>query len=227
METERKEQYRQGIFRTLKTHLIEKMSELGTPMTFKKGKVIFEEGEYLAGVFFVESGVCKLSKLSSNGRNQIVRFVKEGSALGQRSVVSQEPVNLTATVIKDMSVCFIPKEYILDSFIDNPKFSMELIKDLCNELRKADNFIADMSQKTVRQRLADALIYLNDTFGLDKDNYIDMPLSREELGNFVGTATESLIRSMSSLTKEKIIRTQGRTIRILKYDELKRIAIGE
>lgn len=227
METERKEQYRQGIFRTLKTHLIEKMSELGTPMIFKKGKVIFEEGEYLAGVFFVESGVCKLSKLSSNGRNQIVRFVKEGSALGQRSVVSQEPVNLTATVIKDMSVCFIPKEYILDSFIDNPKFSMELIKDLCNELRKADNFIADMSQKTVRQRLADALIYLNDTFGLDKDNYIDMPLSREELGNFVGTATESLIRSMSSLTKEKIIRTQGRTIRILKYDELKRIAKGE
>jgi len=227
METERKEQYRQGIFRTLKTHLIEKMSELGTPMIFKKGKVIFEEGEYLAGVFFVESGVCKLSKLSSNGRNQIVRFVKEGSALGQRSVVSQEPVNLTATVIKDMSVCFIPKEYILDSFIDNPKFSMELIKDLCNELRKADNFIADMSQKTVRQRLADALIYLNDTFGLDKDNYIDMPLSREELGNFVGTATESLIRSMSSLTKEKIIRTQGRTIRILKYDELKKIAKGE
>ena len=104
---------------------------------------------------------------------------------------------------------------------------MELIKDLCNELRKADNFIADMSQKTVRQRLADALIYLNDTFGLDKDNYIDMPLSREELGNFVGTATESLIRSMSSLTKEKIIRTQGRTIRILKYDELKKIAKGE
>ena len=126
-----------------------------------------------------------------------------------------------------MSVCFIPKEYILDSFVDNPKFSMELIKDLCNELRKADNFIADMSQKTVRQRLADALIYLNDTFGLDKDNYIDMPLSREELGNFVGTATESLIRSMSSLTKEKIIRTQGRTIRILKYDELKKIAKGE
>ena len=85
-----------------------KMSECKTAQTIKRGDVIFEEGENINGVFCVKDGVCKLTKLSENGKSQIVKLVRRGELLGQRSMISEEPANLSAVALEDMEVCFIP-----------------------------------------------------------------------------------------------------------------------
>ena len=101
-----------------------KLSDCKTSYTIKKGEAIFEEGEVTNGIYCVKEGVCKLTKLSANGKDQIVKLVKSGELLGQRSMISDEPTNLSATALEDMEVCFVPKSEVLQFFNTNNQFSM-------------------------------------------------------------------------------------------------------
>ena len=146
-----------------------KMATCKTAMTVKKGEPIFEEGEHVKGVFCIKDGVCKMTKLSSNGKDQIVKLVKKGELLGQRSMISDEPANLSAVALEDMQVCFIPKSEILGFFNTNNKFSMNVMKTICGDLKDADDLRVGMAQKSVRERLASTLLYLEENFGASPD----------------------------------------------------------
>ena len=183
-----------------------------TSHTIKKGESIFAEGETLNGIYCIKDGVCKLSKLSSNGKDQIIKLVKPGELLGQRSMISDESANLSAVALEDMEVCFVPKSEILQFFNQNNDFSMNVMKSICGDLKDADDHTVDMAQKTVKQRLAEILIYLEDTFGKNEDGSIRIQLSREELAGMIGTATESCIRLLSDMNKTKLIEIQGKKI---------------
>ena len=201
-----------------------KMAECKTSYSIKKGDPIFKEGDNLKGVFCVKEGVCKLSKLSSNGKDQIVKLVKSGELLGQRSMISEETANLSAVALDDMEVCFIPKSEILGFFNDNNRFSMNVMKTICGDLKEADDHMVSMAQKTVKERLAETLIYLHDTFGVNEDNSLHIQLSREELAGMIGTATESCIRLLSEFKKVGYIELVGKKILIKDIGKLKRIS---
>ncbi|MBC2838660.1 Crp/Fnr family transcriptional regulator [Robiginitalea sp. SC105] len=192
----------------------------------KKGEIIFDEGERLAGVYCVRDGVSKLSKLSENGKDQIVKLASKGEVLGQRSVVAEESANLSATAISDMEICFIPREAISDSLHKNPDFTYEVLRHMAQDLREADEVIVNMSQKTVKQRIAQALLYLKENFGEDSDGYLLLVLSREDIASVVGTATESCIRMLSELKKEGLIKTSGKRLAITEARKLKELADG-
>ncbi len=201
-----------------------KMSQCKTSHTIKKGELIFEEGENVNGVYCIKDGVCKMTKLSQNGKSQIVKLVKRGEFLGQRSMLSDEPANLSAVALDDMQVCFIPKNDLLGFFNQNNNFSMNVVKDLCGDLKSADDLMVDMAQKTVRERLAHVLLYIEDTFGTNGDNSLKLQLSREEIAGMIGTATESCIRLLSDLRKENVIALSGKKITIVDRDNLVRAA---
>ncbi|MCG1035893.1 Crp/Fnr family transcriptional regulator [Polaribacter sargassicola] len=203
-----------------------RMSNCKTSKTIKKGEAIFEEGDRLKGVFCIREGVCKVSKMSENGRNHIIGLVTKGDLLGERSLISDETSNLKAIALNDMQVCFIPKEEIMKDLEKNPNFSLSVLKDMANNLKQADNVIVDMAQKTVKQRLAETLLNLQAKFGTNKENVIDVYLSREDIANIIGTATESAIRLLSDLKKNKIIMFKGKQISILNSSELERISQG-
>jgi len=212
------------------THLTKeelvKMSNCKTSRIIKKGESIFEEGERLKGIFCIKDGVCKVSKMSENGRNQIISLVTRGDLLGERSLISDEASNLKAVALNDMEVCFIPKEEILKDLSKNPTFTMNVLKDMAQTLKLADNVIVDMAQKTVKQRLAETLLRLHEKFGVNTEGTIDIHLSREDIANIIGTATESAIRLLSELKKKKIIEFKGKDISILNSAELDKIAQG-
>lgn len=189
----------------------------------KKGEVIFEEGETLNGVFCIKDGVCKLSKLSANGKDQIVKLIVKGDLLGQRSLVSNEPANLSAIALNDMEVCFIPKSEIIEDLQKNPNFTMDVLQRMAHSLKESDNEIVNMSQKPVRQRLAEALIYIHENFGVDNEGMLNVVMSREDYANLVGTATESAIRILSQFKKEGLISTSGKQIKIEDLLLLKRV----
>lgn len=201
-----------------------KMANCKSSYTFKKGEPIFEEGESVNGIYCVKDGVCKLSKLSANGKDQIVKLVKPGELLGQRSMISDEPANLSAVALEDMEVCFIPKSDVLGFFNNNNQFSMNVMKTICGDLKEADDHMVSMAQKTVKERLAETLLYLEDTFGKNEDGSLHIQLSREELAGMIGTATESCIRLLSEFNKIGLIDIKGKKISIIDKMKLKRIA---
>ncbi|TAF10904.1 MAG: Crp/Fnr family transcriptional regulator [Flavobacteriia bacterium] len=201
-----------------------RMAECKTSYTIKKGEPIFEEGEVTNGIYCIKDGVCKLSKLSDNGKDQIVKLVKPGELLGQRSMISDEPANLSAVALEDMEVCFIPKSEVMQFFTKNNQFSMNVMKTICEDLKGADDHMVNMAQKTVRQRLAETLIYLEETFGKNEDGSLRIYLSREELAGMVGTANESCIRLLSDFNKIGYIELIGKKIKLLDKIKLKKIS---
>ncbi|WP_367752089.1 Crp/Fnr family transcriptional regulator [Flavobacterium sp. WC2430] len=201
-----------------------KLADCKTSRIIKKGEVIFEEGENVNGIFCIKDGVCKLSKLSPNGKDQIVKLVSKGELLGQRSLISDEPVNLSAVALEDMEVCFIPKTEVMGFFDKNNQFSMNVMKVICGDLKEADGHMVDMAQKTVKERLAETLLYLQATFGINEDNSLKVQLSREELASMIGTATESCIRLLSDFKKLGLIELTGKKITLIDINKLKRIA---
>ena len=198
-----------------------RFSACKTGKIYRKGQVIFEEGETLNGVYCVKSGVCKLSKLSENGKDQVVKLVVKGSVLGKRSLVSEQKTNLSAIALNDMEMCFIPKSEIMNDLAKNPKFAMDVLKEMAHDLRESDDTIVNMAQKSVKKRTAEILLYIHDNFDIDEDGYLSIVLSREEYASIVGTATESAIRILSHFKKEGLISTSGKRIKIEDYNSLK------
>lgn len=201
-----------------------RIADCKTSHTIKKGEPIFEEGDLVNGIFCIKEGVCKLSKLSSNGKDQIVKLIKAGELLGQRSMISDEPANLSAIALEDMQVCFIPKSEMLNMFDSNNKFSMNLMKSLCGDLKETNDHLVSVSQKTVKERLAETLLHLEDNFGKNPDGSLHIQLSREELAGMIGTATESCIRLLSDFKKLGLIELNGKKIILKDINKLKKIA---
>lgn len=211
---------------TLSDEELKCISDGKTTMSFKKGEIIFDEGEHLKGIYCVRHGIAKLSKLSTNGKDQIIKFVSKGEVLGRRSVIAKEATNLRAVAVNDMNTCFIPKKIILDNLHKNTDFSMEMLHDLAHDLKEADDVIVNISQKSVKQRIAETLLHLEENFGVDNEGYMVIQLSREDISNIVGTATESCIRMLSELKKEKLISTSGKKIQITDVKTMRKLAGG-
>ena len=201
-----------------------KMAKCKASKTIKKGEAIFQEGENINGVFCVKDGVCKMIKLTTNGKYQIVKLAKKGELLGQRSLISEEPANLSAIALEDMEVCFIPKSEIMAFFNVNNKFSMNVMKTICDDLKDADDLVVNMAQKTVKERLAYTLLYIENTYGINEDKTLKLQLSREEIASIIGTATESCIRLLSDFNKLGLIEINGKKISIKDKNKLKKMA---
>lgn len=200
------------------------MAHCKVSKTVKKGDAIFEEGESVNGVFCVKEGVCKMTKLSPNGKDQIVKLAKKGELLGQRSLISDEPANLSAIALEDMEICFIPKSEVIQFFNKNNQFSMNVMKTICGDLKEADDLMVGMAQKSVKARLAFTLLNLEETFGTNDDHSLKIQLSRDELASIIGTATESCIRLLSDFNKLELISLKGKAIAILDKNKLKKLA---
>src|SRR5690606_11233428 len=212
--------------RAMSKEELKRVSDSKTTVHLKKGDTLFGEGDKLKGVYCLRSGVSKLSKLSVNGRDQIVKLASKGEVLGQRSVISEESTNLSAVAVSDMEVCFIPKENITHTLLKNPNFGLEVLRHLAQDLKEADDVIVEISQKTVKQRLAKVFLQLRNNFGEDRDGFLQLTLSREDISNVVGTATESCIRMISEFKKAGYIRTSGKKIGIKDERSLMELADG-
>lgn len=191
---------------------------------YDKGQVIFHEGNRVNGIYCVSKGKIKLFQIGNEGKEQIIRFAKEGDIIGYRALLSEEPLSASAATIEESALCFVPKSQIMKLIAENPNFNFKMLKMLSHELGEAAKIITELAQKPVRERLAETLLILKNTFELDEKQVIQVKLSREEIANIVGTATESVIRLLSDFKKEKLIEVEGRNIKLLNIPELTRVA---
>jgi len=212
------------LFRHLEEQELQEIMLNKITETYKRGSIVYQEGNRMKGFCCVQSGIIKIYQTGFDGKEQIIRFAKPGDIIGYRSVVSNEPACTTTEVIEEAVLCHIPTEILLNLVKTNGNFAVELMKLTCKELGEANSYITDIAQKTVKERLAEILIHLDDEFGVDSQGVLNISLTREELSNIVGTATESIIRLLSEFKNQAYIEINGRKIKILDKPGLKYIA---
>jgi len=203
------------IFKHITPEELDKLNMEKVCNCYRRGDVIYHEGNRINGCYCINKGILKIYKTGIDGKEQIIMFAKKGDIIGYRSILSNELACTTAKVIEDAVLCFIPAETLFYLVKHNSNFSIDLVKLACKELGVANAYITDLAQKTVRERLAEILIHLKDNFGLDNDQVLQISLTREELANIVGTATESVIRLLSEFKSDGLIDLNGRKIKIL------------
>jgi len=193
--------------------------------TYKKGQIIFGEHGWPLGLYCINSGKIKLSHAGSDGKDQIVRLAKDGDVLGYRALLSGDRYSNSAIALDDSSVCFIPKDVFFKLIEKNATLSLQLMRMLGDNLKNAQQRMTDMAQKPVRERLAEALLFLKETYGFEDDGEtLNVPVSREDLANMAGTATETTIRLLSDYKQEGILELPGRKIKILNLSKLIKVA---
>ncbi|MCK6649348.1 MAG: Crp/Fnr family transcriptional regulator [Bacteroidia bacterium] len=210
-----------SIFCSLEGKEIDALHENKGCSAYKKSQIIFSQGALPHGIYVVYTGKVKLHQLAESGREQIVRMAKPGDIIGYRSLLSGDRYTSTAETIEESNICFIPKKLFWSLMDSNQTVTIQLMKLLSSDLKKAEHAITNIAQKPVKERLAEALLFIKETYGYEADNTtISVTLTREEIANIVGTATETAIRLLSDLKNDKIIDFVGKRIKIVNHNRL-------
>jgi CRP-like cAMP-binding protein len=200
---------------------VSSLDNLKSCSQYKKGQYIFSENGHPLGLYCINHGKIKLTTSGINGKEQILRLVKDGDVVGYRSLLSNDRYNCSAVALEDSSVCFIPKDNFFELLKTNQKVSFEVLKLLSNNLKQAEEQLVSMAQKNVRERMAEALLFFKASFGLNQtDNSLNITFSREEIAGFVGTSTETVIRLLSEFNHDKIVSLAGKKIIITNLEKL-------
>ena len=187
---------------------------------FNKGEHIFDEDENPNGVYYITKGTVKLSKSGVYGKDQILRFIKDGDLVGYRSLLIGENFQAKAEAMSEVETVFVPGDIFLHLLEVHPQLSFAMLQKFAFELGECSNTITFLAQKTVRERLAEVLLLLEQKLGTDPEGFIKIALTREEIANLIGTATESAIRLISEFKSDQLIETEGRNIKILNHEKL-------
>ncbi|MES2765426.1 MAG: Crp/Fnr family transcriptional regulator [Bacteroidota bacterium] len=210
-----------SVFADLGTGDLEKLPLEKGCNFYKSGHTIFSEGSYPSGLYCIHKGKVKIFKNGAEGKDQILRFAKEGDIIGYKAILSDQPYSASATALEDAVVCFIPKKSYFDVLQLSPQLALKMMQLLTHELKTAETRIVELAQKPLRERLAEAILILKETFGFEENTTtIDVSLTREDIANIIGTATESVIRLLSEFKKDKLIELNGRKISIVDMKKL-------
>ena len=203
-----------GIFCELEGLALKDVSEHKVDNTYKKGQTLFVQGNPPFGMYCISQGNIKVTQVGEDGKESIVRIATEGDVLGHRSIFTDQYYNATATAIDETKVCFIDKKYILKLVQESPTVAANLIAKLGRDLGAAESRISSFYQKNVRERLAELLLLLKESHGVEEDGRIrlNIKLTREEMASIIGTASETLIRFMTELKQEGFIEQEGKVI---------------
>ncbi len=178
------------------------------------------EGAMVSGLFIILKGVAKVFRTGINGREQIVRFAKEGEIVGHRGFGSEESYPIGAIALEEVLLCYFSKEHLKEALLNSAKFSFDMMLFYANELNRSESKVKKISQMTVRERVIDTLLYINRKFGTT-DGYLNLLLTRKEYADYAGTTEEQVIRTLSSLKKEGLIGVRVKQISIIDLEGLK------
>jgi CRP/FNR family transcriptional regulator len=217
--------FKNSIFVDLSINDLLSIQEHKTINFYPKGQNVFIQNNSSYGSYCIQSGQLKLSKLSKDGNESIVRLTNDGQMIGHSSVILDKNHYGSCSTITDSVLCFIPKKAFLDIIKKYSTVANRLIYLLSNQLRIAELSAASKSQRSFKQNLASLLANLFKLHGIIENNEMKLVLnlSRVEIASMLGTTTETVSRLMTELKKEKIIREKDKIIYILNREALEKI----
>lgn len=183
-------------------------------LLFKKGQAIIREGEERKGIYFVYSGIAKVSKQWGEDKELILRFARPGEILGYRGLTDDPNYPISAIAVIPTEVCFIPNDFLETLLHTNISFTYHLLRVFAAELHQAEKRMRDLAHRDVKGRIALALQEFITLFGLDADNYITLPLNRQDIASYAGTTYETVFKFLTELTRAEILSTSGKNIQV-------------
>jgi CRP-like cAMP-binding protein len=208
------------IKRNLSSNIVLEFLNKKSEIKCKKGQQFIIEGAPVNGLFFILQGKVKVYRTGINGREQIVRFANEGEIIGHRGFGTEEYYSIGAIALEDIVLCYFSKNTLQQVLKSNPSFTYDLMLFYADELNRSEAKVKTISQMTVRERVVDTLLYIYRKFS-NKNEFLNLPLSRKEYADYAGTTEEQVIRIFSALKKENLITTKGKKISIVNLALLK------
>ncbi len=192
---------------------------------FKKNQIIYAEHENPEYLWCLLKGKVKIYKDGVGGRQQILRLIRPVQYFGYRAYFAQEPYVSSTSAFEPSTLGALPMTIVCDLIDKNKDIAWFFIHDLSRNLGKSDSRIVNLTQKHIRGRLAEALIVLLDNYGYEDDNVtLKIYMSREDIANLSNMTTSNAIRTLSGFVNEKLIVVDGRNIKILNEQQLRKIS---
>lgn len=185
----------------------------------KKGEVIFKEGDPVTGIFFANDGNVKIHKKWGD-KELIIRFAKDGAIFGHRGIGGDEKYPVSATALEPGVVSYIDMDFFETTLKVNSEFTYKLLLFFATELRESEKKMRNLAHMPVKGRVAEALISLQNQFGLTEAGLINIDLSRQDLASFAGATYETVFRVINELVQDKLIALSGKRISITNYELL-------
>lgn len=182
---------------------------------YKKGQLLFQENEPVNGMFFIQEGLVKVHKYWNEEKELILRFANAGAIVGHRGLGSDTIYPVSATALLPTSVCFVELDFFIATLKVNPDYLFNLMLFFAAELKESEKRMRNLAHMSTKGRIADALIRLQEKFGLDELGYIKLNLSRHDMAAYTGTTYETLFKMMNELAEEGIIEINSKLIRII------------
>ena len=197
------------------------LNEIKLSKAYKKGELIFKEGNYPKGLFCVHSGKIKVAQRGDDGKEQIVHLIHTGDIMGHRAILGDDQYSCSSVAMEVSQVCFIPKDSFNAMVNNNAKLALRIAHLLADELKALEKKVTHSVQNSVKERLAEAIIQLKNNYGLQADNQtINVVVTREDLANLAGTSRETATRYLYEFQSLNVIQLVGKSIKILNENRL-------
>lgn len=207
-----------SIFCALKTEELELINQAKRCQVFEKGETIFQEAAAPKGIFCIEKGKVKVSQLGIDGKDQILHLAKDGDVMGYRATLSGDIYSCSATAIEQSHICFIPKDIFISLVEKNSKLALQIIHLFSKELKKIETNLTKITQRPVKERIAQSLLLLKNKYGVEADEAtINITIKREEIANMAGTTRETATRVLYHLQENNVIELLGKKIKIINF----------
>lgn len=194
-------------------------------LSFKKGQDIYIENTLSKGVYCIQSGKVKIYKGCAE-RNMTIGLAGNSDLIGYQTIFNGDNFTNSAKCLEDSQICFIPKKNFLNIITSNSEMQMQLIKRCCIDNYKLSNILRDLKCKNTLSRIATALLALGEKFGFDENKCLNVTLTRKDISEISGTTTESAIRILNDLKREKVLVFYNNRIRIQDTNKLLRYQKG-
>ena len=193
---------------------------------YTKGEIIFREGSFPSGIFYITEGKVKKYKVDKDGREQIIYVANTGELIGYHAILAEDRYPDSAAALEESKIAFIPKEDFLDTLEQSEVLSRRLLKNLSHEFAVLANSLSMFAQKSVRERLALQLIVLREKYkvNFEPGMPVEINMGRDDLANLVGAARENVVRVLTEFKEDSILQTKGRKIIVYDINKLLEIA---
>ncbi len=199
---------------------LDTLTESGNTQHYKKKQLIYNEGNYPVRLFYIEKGKVKTYKTNEDGKELTVGLFTEGDFLGYTALLEEAAYRESAQAIEDTEISVIAKEDFEKLMHYNTEVQTKFIKLLAQDVSEKEDQLLAIAYNSLRKRVADALITLQQKYKKENDAVFSIQISREDLANIAGTATESLIRTLSDFKAEKLVEIKGSHITLLNEKKL-------
>jgi CRP-like cAMP-binding protein len=201
------------------------LEESITLQEYKKNEIVYHEGDRPEYLFCLLSGKVKVFKDGVGGRAQTMRLYKPVEYFGYRAYISNENIHCTAAAFESSVVAKIPLKLVFSFVKTNNGLAWFFIEGLAKLLGMSDERTVSLTQKHIRGRLAESLLYLRDSYGLEEDGCtLSIYLSREDLANLSNMTTSNAIRTLSAFATEHLVAIDGKKIKLINEAELEKIS---